>query len=104
QIAVINLGLRQQNFQLAAHWSKFLIIEQCARAQAGAVEDHLFRQALKLATIAKLFDDDSAAGDVEIAQERVEISLRLDQHRAVLTYELVTKIVIGISMDFRSGI
>src|SRR5687768_18372369 len=99
KVAVIDLWLGQQDGQLAANGPKLLIIEKCARAQAGAIEDHALRQTQEFTTIAKLFHDHFAAGDVKVAQQRVQVSLRLDQHRAVLAHKGKAKVLVGIAVD-----
>src|ERR671912_1169969 len=84
QVTVINLRLRQQHFQLAAHGAQFLIAKKRTGAQARAVEDDRLGKAHDLFTAAELLDHEPPAGDVEVTKKRVEVDRRLDQHRAVL--------------------
>jgi hypothetical protein len=71
--------LWQQHFDLAAHRCQILVVEKRARSESGAVEDYGFAQARKLRTAFEFLDYNSAARDVEIAQQRVQVDRRLDR-------------------------
>src|SRR6266478_3458591 len=96
EITVINLGLRQQHFKLSAHRFKLLITKECSGTQAGAVEYDWLRQAPELFTTAKFLDHQSAAGDIEVAQQSVKIHRRLDEHRVVLPHKVEAEVMIRI--------
>src|SRR6267143_4337161 len=100
EITVINLRLRQKYFQLAAHRFQLLITEERAGAQAGAVKDDWLGQTLDFFTTVKFLYHQFASGDVEVAQQRVEIYGRLDQHRVVLFHIRKAKVIIGIAVNF----
>src|SRR5712675_32959 len=100
QIAVVDLRLRHQHLELATHRAQLLIIEQCARAKARAVEDDWLRQAHDFFMAAKFFDDHAPAGDIKVTQQRAEINRRLDQHRAELLYKRKAEIVFRVAMNF----
>src|SRR5450755_2153887 len=73
EITIVNLRLRQEHFQLAAHRLEFLIVKERARAQARAVEYHWLGQTLDLFAAAEFLYYQLATGDVKVAQQRVEI-------------------------------
>src|SRR3989442_1494972 len=97
QITIINLRLRQEHYQLAAHRTQFLIVEQRTGAEAGAVEDYRLRQSHNLMAIVKLFHYNFSAGNVEVAQECIQVCLWLDQHGAELPHKRKSKVMIGIT-------
>src|SRR5207253_8178647 len=100
EITVVNLRLRHQHLELAAHRTQLLIIEQCARAQTRAVKDDWFRQTHDFFVAAKFLNDHASAGKIKVAQQGAEIDRRLDQHRAELLYKRKTEIVVRIAMNF----
>src|SRR5437762_1722007 len=100
QITVVNLRLRHQHLELAAHRAQLLIIEQCARAQTRAVKDDWLRQAHDFFATAKFLHDHPSARDIKVAQQRAEINRRLDQHRAELLYKGKAEVVIRVAMNF----
>src|SRR5215213_10221814 len=61
EVAVVNLGLRQQHLYLAAHRGHPLVAEECARAEARAVEDDALGQCRHLLTRLQLPHDELAA-------------------------------------------
>src|SRR5688572_19278727 len=60
-VAVVNLRLRQEHFQLTPYWTKFLISKKCARPQPGTIENHRLGEAHDLFTILKVSNNDLSA-------------------------------------------
>ena len=60
------------------HAREFLVVEERARAQAGAVEDQVFAERHQLASLGKFAHHDAAAGYIEIPHERGHINRGLD--------------------------
>src|SRR5205085_12617942 len=100
QITVVNLRLRHQHFELAAHRTQLLIIKQCARAEARTVKDDRLRQTHEFFTAVKFLHDHASAGNIKVAQQGAQINRRLDQHRAELLYKRKTEITVRVAMNF----
>src|SRR2546423_4754133 len=100
QITIVNLRLRQEDFQLAAYWFQLFIAKDRFRAEARAVENDSLRQSLDLFAAVKFFDHQLTARDVKISQEGIEIHWRLDQHGVVLSYVIEAKIMVRIAVNF----
>jgi hypothetical protein len=62
QRAVVNLGLGQQDGQLAIHRSELIVAEERLRSETGAVHDDPLRQSLKFGNVVQLVNLDLAAG------------------------------------------
>src|SRR6185369_16447985 len=104
EVAIVDLGLRQQDFELTTHRLEFRIIKQLARTESGAVENNRLAQPRDLTPAAKLFHHHTPARDVEIAQQRAEIDRRFDEHRRVLPHEREAEVVFGIAMNLARGV
>src|SRR5207253_10737929 len=61
---ILDLGLRLEDGELAAGWSKLLVAEQVAAAEAGAVEDEAFRQCSNAGRRREFPHFDLAAGNL----------------------------------------
>src|SRR5579863_9197913 len=101
--AVLDLGLRQQERQLAFYRDKFCVSEQRPRSQSRAVHNHSLREALQLGDIVNLANLDMSARDLEISHQRRKITVRFDQHGVELTYKFVRKRILASIQLVRFG-
>ena len=81
---VADLGLRQHDGQLALERNEFLVADQGARADAGAVHDPALGEVRHLVQRPEVADPDPAAGELEVPHHRAEVHRRLDHHGRVL--------------------
>jgi hypothetical protein len=77
---VINLGLGEQNGELAAHGHEFLVAEQGAGAEAGSVKGESLGQRKDVARAVEAPDLDPAAGDLNVPNELAQEAAGLDIH------------------------
>ena len=81
-----NLGLRQQDGQLALDRDEFFIAEERFRSESRAIHDDALRESLELCQLANLAHLDLTAGNPEILQHRRKVRVGLDQHGVELTH------------------
>src|SRR5262245_37355083 len=67
--------------ELALERNQFLVAEESARAETGAVDDDGLVQGHQVAWSVEFANDDPASEEKEVANERVQIDGRLNSHR-----------------------
>src|SRR6476646_8180198 len=80
---VADLGLRLEDYELAAGGMQLLVVEQVAAAEAGAIEDQRFGQRGDVRRRRELAHLDLAASDLHVADHLAQVAAGLHVHRVV---------------------